>query len=163
MRRQTPNANLAPRTNPSPWSHVSRFTDPLHYLCYLLFKLPVSRFLSAFGLGLSVFLLAALCVSAQPASTNAPPATNAPSLFRSDDDGWFDVSSFLEQKYGFLPIVIPITEPAVGYGAAGALAFLSKPIAGTQDGLGRPNISLVGGLGTGNGTAGAFAADVRHW
>jgi outer membrane protein assembly factor BamA len=59
--------------------------------------------------------------------------------------------------------VVPITEPAVGYGAAGGLMFLSKPLPQAEDGLGRPNITVVGGLGTENGTWGAVAADMRYW
>jgi hypothetical protein len=47
-------------------------------------------------------------------------------------DGWFDVSGFLDEKYGFLPLIIPITEPAVGYGATGALAFLDQPLEGLE-------------------------------
>lgn len=73
------------------------------------------------------------------------------------------MSGFLDEKYGFLPLVIPITEPAVGYGAAGGLAFISKPLGGTREGFGRPNITIVGGLGTENGTWGAMAGDMRHW
>jgi hypothetical protein len=53
----------------------------------------------------------------------APAVTNAPSKFRSAEDGWPDASGFLDEKYGFLPVVIPITEAAVGYGAAGGLAL----------------------------------------
>lgn len=80
-----------------------------------------------------------------------------------DDDGWPDMSGFLERKYGFLPVVLPITEPAVGYGAAAGLAFISKPLAGEEAGFGRPNITMVGGFGTDNGTWGTAVADVRHW
>ncbi|HSU57194.1 MAG TPA: BamA/TamA family outer membrane protein [Candidatus Dormibacteraeota bacterium] len=100
---------------------------------------------------------------AQTNSSSAPQITNAPSKFRSADDGWVDISGFLEQKYGFLPIVIPITEPAVGYGAAGGVMFLSKPLPNAEAGLGRPNISIVGGLGTANGSWGALAGDMRYW
>jgi hypothetical protein len=99
----------------------------------------------------------------QTSVTKVPAATNAPSNFRSPDDGWFDVSGFLDEKYGFLPVAIPITEPAAGYGAAGGLAFLSKPLGETKAGFNRPNITAVGGLGTENGSWGAFAGDVRHW
>jgi outer membrane protein assembly factor BamA len=97
--------------------------------------------------------------------TNAPAtATNAPSLFKSSEDGWFDVSGFLDEKYGFLPIAMPITEPAVGYGAGGGLTFISSPLGGeTKEGYHRPNISAVGGFGTENGTWGAFAGDLRYW
>jgi hypothetical protein len=59
---------------------------------------------------------------------------------------------------------VPITEPAVGLGAAGALAFIGKPREGAaRDAFDRPSITVVGGLGTENGTAGGFAADIRHW
>lgn len=95
--------------------------------------------------------------------TNAPVATNAPSNLRSAEDGWLDVSGFLDEKYGFLPIVIPITEPAVGFGAGGGLTFISSPLGGGKDGHGRPNISAVGGFGTENGSWGAFAGDMRYW
>jgi len=73
------------------------------------------------------------------------------------------VSGFLDRSYGFLPVVIPITEPAVGYGAAGGLAFIDKPFGKAQAGFGRPNITFVGGLGTENGTWGVMAGDMRHW
>lgn len=92
-----------------------------------------------------------------------PAAAQEPSKFRSADDGWFDVSGFLDEKYGFLPVAIPITEPAVGYGAAVGLMFLSKPLGEAKPGFGRPDITLVGAMGTENGTWGVMAGDVRHW
>ena len=107
-----------------------------------------------------------LCGSTAAAqTTSAPPqeTTSPPSKFRSPDDGWFDVSGFLDEKYGFLPIAIPITEPAVGYGAAVGLAFISSPLGEAREGFGRPDISLAGGLGTDNGSWGLMLGDVRHW
>jgi hypothetical protein len=98
---------------------------------------------------------------APTSDASSPP--EAPSKFRSPEDGWFDVSGFLEEKYGFLPLVVPITEPAVGYGAAGGLAFLSKPLPHSEAGFGRPILTMVGGMGTENGTWGAVAGDMRHW
>lgn len=83
--------------------------------------------------------------------------------FWSKEDGNFDVSGFLDEKYGFLPIVLPITEPAVGYGAAAGLAFISKPLSSAAAGFGRPNITLVGGMATENGSWGVLAADIRYW
>src|SRR5215510_8016473 len=74
-------------------------------------------------------------VFCQPANTTpSVPSTNAPSKFRSDEDGWLDVSGFLDEKYGFLPMVVPITEPAVGYGAAVGLAFISSPLGEAREG-----------------------------
>jgi outer membrane protein assembly factor BamA len=95
--------------------------------------------------------------------TNAPDASMGPSKFRSAEDGWLDVSGFLDEKYGFLPVVLPITEPAVGYGAAGGLAFINQPLGEAQAPYDRPNITFVGGLGTENGSWGVVAGDVRHW
>ncbi len=59
--------------------------------------------------------------------------------------------------------MVPITEPAVGYGAAGGLIFVDKTKENAQPGFGRPNITAVGGLGTENGTWGVFAGDSRYW
>lgn len=100
------------------------------------------------------------------AQTKAPVAdatTNAPSKYRSAEDGWVDASGFLDAKYGFLPIVLPITEPAVGYGAGGGPAFISKPLGEAGAGFGRPNVTMVGGFGTENGSWGVVAGDLRYW
>ena len=35
------------------------------------------------------------------------------------EDGWFDLGSFLDKAHGFVPVISPITEPAVGYGGSG--------------------------------------------
>ena len=116
---------------------------------------------------LRMLLLLALCGPAVRAQTNdasnTPQATNAVSKFRSPDDGWFDVSGFLEEKYGFIPIPLIVTEPAVGYGGGLGLMFLSKPLPSSEDGLGRPNITVVGGFGTENGSWGTIAGDMRYW
>src|SRR5262245_52427259 len=67
---------------------------------------------------------------------------------KSPDDGWIDISAFLDEKYGFLPIFVPITEPAVGFGGAAGLTFVQAPKAGAvQDAFARPNMTAVGGLG----------------
>jgi hypothetical protein len=116
-------------------------------------------------------ILSFIIISTQVAASSSAGADEAPqpadgkdqSKIYSADDGWLDVSGFLDQTYGFVPLVIPITEPAVGYGAAGGLAFIDKPIGEAQAGFGRPNITVVGGLGTENGTWGVMAGDMRHW
>jgi outer membrane protein assembly factor BamA len=111
---------------------------------------------------LLVLVLAPLDAGAQIAAEQAR-TTPAPSKFRSTDDGWVDLGGFLDEKYGFLPVAIPITEPAVGYGAAVALAFISQPLGEAREGFGRPDITLAGGLGTENGSWGLMVGDVRHW
>jgi hypothetical protein len=75
-----------------------------------------------------------------------------------DEDGWFDLSNFLDTVYGFVPLIMPITEPAVGYGAAGALVFIDRNVPGV-----RPNMMAVGGLRTENGTDGLFAVHLGTW
>jgi len=94
-------------------------------------------------------------------AASAPGDTT--SKFFSSEDGAFDVSGFLDSRYGFLPVPVPITEPAIGYGGALVLMFMDRPLGGAAAGFGRPNISMVGGLATGNGTRGVLAGDIRHW
>lgn len=71
------------------------------------------------------------------------------------DDGWPDLSKFLDKPYGFVPILAPVTEPAVGYGLAGGLIFLDKRKGGTVD-MRHPSITGIGGFGTEDGSWGAF-------
>jgi hypothetical protein len=114
--------------------------------------------------------------AAVPASAAAPTPTAAPAVatpqaaptgqaskVRSPEDGWFDVSGFLDETYGFIPLIVPITEPAVGLGAAGALVFIDRAPGAAFGGLERPNMTAVGGLATDNGTRGLMAGDLRHW
>ncbi len=98
-------------------------------------------------------LWCACCAADQDAATNAPT-----SKFRSAEDGWLDIGGFIEADYGFLPVVLPISEPAVGYGAAAGPAFIRK-----APGASRPNVTVVGGLATENGSWGALAGDSRYW
>jgi len=115
------------------------------------------------SLGLLSATLAASPTGVEEEPLPPAPAVHAPSKFVSADDGWLDLSGFLDERYGFIPLVIPITEPAVGYGAAGVLAFIDKPLGEAQAGFGRPNITAVGGLGTENGTWGGMAGNLHHW
>jgi hypothetical protein len=107
--------------------------------------------------------MAAASAPTAEVEASQPAAENAPSKLWSTEDGWLDVSGFLDETYGFVPLVMPITEPAVGYGAAGGLTFIDKPVGEAKAGFGRPNITMVGGLGTENGTWGVMAGDLRHW
>ena len=104
--------------------------------------------------------VSALAADGAPGTVARP---DEPTSLWSKDDGWPDISGFIDQAYGFVPLLIPITEPAVGLGAAGALVFIDKPKGEASAGFGRPNISVVGALGTENGTRGEFAGDMRHW
>jgi hypothetical protein len=106
-------------------------------------------------------LLAAVAL-ATAASAGADGTAQASKL-RDPQDGWVDVSGFLDTSYGFLPVVAPITEPAVGYGAVGALVFIDRKPPTEGQGFVRPNIAAVGGLATQNGTSGVFAAHLGTW
>lgn len=108
-------------------------------------------------------ILAMLPVLAAALLAGSAQAQEAPlrSRFVDPEDGWFDVTAFLDTAYGFLPVVVPITDPAVGYGAVGALAFIDRdPQAAAQV---RPNIGVAGGLATENGSRGWFAGHLGTW
>jgi hypothetical protein len=83
--------------------------------------------------------------------------------FFDPNDGQFDLSYFLENPRGFLPIPIVITEPAVGYGGGAAGMFLRPRTEAGEEGWSFPDISAVGGFATKNGTWGAFAGDATRW
>ena len=64
------------------------------------------------ALGILSFLLPTTPPAAAEEKPSPPAAAaNPPSKIRSGDDGWLDVSGFLDESYGFIPLVIPITEP----------------------------------------------------
>jgi hypothetical protein len=107
---------------------------------------------------LLVWLGFVMLAAAAPRST---AAAGRPSLYDAQD-GWLDLSGFLDTAYGFVPLVMPITEPAVGYGALGALVFIDRN-ASVDGHFVRPNIAAVGGLATQNGTDGVFAAHLGTW
>jgi hypothetical protein len=98
-------------------------------------------------------------------------AADAPSRFKDPEDGAFDVSGWLATKTGFLPVLTPITEPAVGYGAALGLLFfhgggLANTVKAPPGPTGRPispDVSLAGAALTENGTWGAFAGHLGFW
>jgi outer membrane protein assembly factor BamA len=95
-------------------------------------------------------------------STNGTNAAGGSKLV-DPVDGWFDASGFLDTAYGFMPIASPVTEPAVGYGAAGGLIFIERRETNADGTMRKPNLSLVGGGGTGNGTWAVFAGSTHSW
>jgi len=84
-------------------------------------------------------------------------------LFISDEDGKFDVSEYLSTKYGFMPMPIIVTEPAVGYGGGLNLMFLHDSVASSAARKSPPSISGVVGLGTENGTLFGAAYHLGFW
>jgi hypothetical protein len=99
------------------------------------------------------------------AADAAPPAARPEGRARFFDpvDGQLDLSSFLENPRGFLPIPLVVTEPAVGYGGGGAGMFLRPRKEAGDAGWARPDISAFGALATQNGTWGAFGGDSSRW
>ena len=83
--------------------------------------------------------------------------------FKDPTDGWFDLSGYLERPRAFFPAIMPITEPAVGYGVAVFPIFLRPRTEAGAQGYAQPNISTAGGLFTSNGSWGALAADSSYW
>jgi len=83
-------------------------------------------------------------------------------LFKDTLDNAFDISHYMYNLHGFLPIPSPITEPAVGFGAALATVyFLPKKEDSKKYQM--PDIAaLVGGV-TENGTWFAGAAYLGFW
>ena len=89
------------------------------------------------------------------------PAAHAQGWFEQltdPDDGQFDLSNWLLDRKGFLPVPIIITEPAVGYGGGVMAAFFRESIreaSGRKTADGRltpPDIYTIGGAATENGT-----------
>ena len=112
-------------------------------------------------------------LSTNPASTDASTdastqPTTQPSLFRDPVDGAFDVSNFLSTRVGFLPIAMPITEPAVGYGLGLGLSFFhDKPqvvnYPGQPPRVIMPSITMVFGASTESGTWAAGLGHIGVW
>ena len=122
------------------------------------------KILSIIGCAAIVALSPVTAFAGEQGAQPAPAQQPKTSKLKSPDDGWLDVSAFLDERYGFVPIAMPITEPAIGYGAAVGVSFIGKPSAcSVTDKFARPNMTAVGGFGTNNGTWGALVADVRHW
>ena len=84
-------------------------------------------------------------------------------LFISEEDGKFDVSEYLSTKYGFMPMPLIVTEPAVGYGGGLNLMFLHDSLASSTQRKSPPSISGIAALGTENGTLFGAAYHLGFW
>ena len=104
--------------------------------------------------------------------TNVAAAeTSYKEMLTDPADGAFDMSRFIKTRTGFVPILAPVTEPAVGYGIAGGLVFFHRkeeeqPPDPPPAGEGRmtaPSLTFIGGLATENGSWGVFGAHRGVW
>ncbi len=98
------------------------------------------------------------------AFTSPADAAGFKEQFSDTTDGSFDMSRWLDQAHGFMPVVSIITEPAVGYGIAGGLMFIHRP----KEDVGQPltsppSMSGVMGFYTENETWGAGGFYQGHW
>ena len=83
--------------------------------------------------------------------------------FFDPHDGQLDLSYFLENPRGFLPIPIIVTEPAVGYGGGGEGMFLRLRREAGDEGWARPDISAVGAFATENGSGELSGVITSRW
>ena len=96
--------------------------------------------------------------AAPAASPAQPPPDKKPSVFIDPQDGYVDLSSWLLEKKGFLPVPIIITEPAVGYGGGMVAMFFRQSMAEaaaqakSTGGIKPPDIYSVAAAATQNGT-----------
>ena len=84
-------------------------------------------------------------------------------LFRDSLDGAFDISKWLFDLHGFIPIISPITEPAVGYGLVGAGVYFFPKKKSSNNEFKMPDIVGIGGGYTQNGTWFAGAGYAGFW
>ncbi len=116
---------------------------------------------------ITFFLLSLLSVVYASSEVNTTKQTGFfdidKQMFISDEDGKFDVSKYLGSKYGFLPVPIIVTEPAVGYGGGLNLLFLHDSIASSVERKSPPSISGMVAAGTENGTRFGAAFHLGFW
>ena len=109
--------------------------------------------------GLAVATFGAVVAAGGVASAAEAPASGAPaSEAAAADPPGFDMSDWLLDRKGFLPVPIVITEPAVGYGGGLAFLFFRESLreAAEKKAAGRPatppNIYAAALAATENGT-----------
>ncbi|WP_254601902.1 MULTISPECIES: BamA/TamA family outer membrane protein [Cupriavidus] len=112
----------------------------------------------------------ALCWGGAAWAQPGPAGEKQPLSFFDPEDGALDMSDFLLNHKGALPVPTIITEPAVGYGGGLGLMFFSQSMAdaaasarASGKGPAPPNITGVGGAYTENGTWGAGVAHFHTW
>ena len=84
--------------------------------------------------------------------------------FKDSSDNAFDISQWLSQVYGIVPVVGLITEPATGYGAVFGLVHLSKKRGRNFEGKPMPpDVSVLAGAYTENKTWAGIAVHQAYW
>ncbi len=88
--------------------------------------------------------------------------------YKDPEDGKFDIIGSKDLATGFLPVIIPFNEPAVGFGAVGAVAYF-HPRADQDSSVGNglssvpPSTSFGGGLYSENETWAVAGGHLGVW
>jgi len=113
------------------------------------------------------FLATALALALAVCGPPAPAAAGFLDQFEDSEDGWFDYSDWLmDNAYGFMPVPIIITEPAVDNGLGLAGMFIHAQPGAWKDESGnftRPSTSGVAGAYTGNDSWFVGGGHVGYW
>jgi hypothetical protein len=123
----------------------------------------MDRSVAIFGFLVAAFLLL-------PANF-AAAETSFKEMFTDPVDGAFDMSRFIKTRTGFVPILAPVTEPAVGYGIAGGLIFFHRregepspdPAPAGEGRTTPPSLTAIAGFATENGSWGVFGGHRGVW
>lgn len=114
--------------------------------------------------------LRALTVAALLLASHAQQGAHAlPEAIVDKEDHYLDISEWLVDRKGFLPVPIIITEPAVGNGFGLALMFMRNSMRESarkaqESGLQvAPDVWVVGAAATENGTKAAFAGGMASF
>lgn len=105
-------------------------------------------------------LLTVIIITLSFWKSNAQEPNKKATLFRDSLDHAFDISNWLASKRGFLLVPSIITEPAVGYGLAGAAVYFHSSYTEKKR---PPSMSGVIGAGTQNGTWATGAFHIGYW
>lgn len=90
-------------------------------------------------------------------------AQNKQKVLKDTLDNALDASHYLSNLNGFLPIISPITEPAVGYGAAVAGVFFIPKKKNNTRGFQMPDVAAIAGGLTQNSTWFAGGGYAGFW
>ncbi len=108
---------------------------------------------------LKIFIIIGLCFT----SLASVFSQNEAKIFKDTLDGAFDISKWLFDLHGFIPIISPITEPALGYGAVVAGVYFIPKKSNAKNEFRMPDIAGAGGGYTQNGTWFAGAGYAGFW
>ncbi|MGW8317410.1 MAG: hypothetical protein ACWGNV_17570 [Bacteroidales bacterium] len=109
-----------------------------------------------------IFLLAACLAWNHESRLNAQE--NQKIILKDSLDGAIDLSYFISSIYGFLPILVPVTEPALGYGVVGGPVFIHGiPEDLKKEDRSPQSMTMAMGMVTGKGSWALGGGHVGYW